>query len=96
VAYLLISLLSYSDRYTHSLFQKINQNGTPLFGTYRNPPSNALDLGCGPGYWVLDAAAAWRAAGTKVVGLDLVDVFDEEWMSEKASMPNVEFVRGNL
>ncbi|KAF8135313.1 hypothetical protein K438DRAFT_1786939 [Mycena galopus ATCC 62051] len=35
-------------------------------------PASVLDLGCGTGLWLLDAARMWRA--TQFVGLDLVDV----------------------
>ena len=42
----------------------------------------------------MDAAAAWKTC--KVIGLDVVDVFSDQWKSNKSSMPNVEFVRSNL
>lgn len=48
-----------------------------------------LDLGCGQGTWVCQAADAWKHSGTIVTGLDLVDVVIEEH-------ENAKFVRGNL
>ena len=35
-----------------------------------------LDLGCGQGWWMLEAAHAWRH-GTQVIGFDLVDTTSE-------------------
>lgn len=33
------------------------------------PPSNVLDLGCGSGLWVLEAAKAWPVGLREILGL---------------------------
>ena len=40
----------------------------------KKPPADVLDLGCGEGFWVLHAAKLWKPFGTKVTGLDLIDL----------------------
>ena len=49
-----------------------------------------LDLGCGPGHWVLHAAATWKTS--KVIGLDLVDLT----LPGFETTENAHFVLGNL
>ncbi len=49
-----------------------------------------LDLGCGRGHWLLDAADFWFY--TEFIGFDLVDILLPE-VEQKA---NVRLVRGNL
>ena len=51
-----------------------------------------LDLGCGQGFWVAEAAQYFAQYGTKVVGFDLVDAVSDE-MRE---LPSVSWKRGNL
>ena len=85
-----------SDRYTDDLLQRINPTGTPAFKFSSRAPTLVLDLGCGQGRWVLEAATYWREFGTKVVGFDLVDI-STEYVERKRNVPeNVQFVRGNL
>ena len=49
-----------------------------------------LDLGCGPGHWVLHAASTWKTS--KVIGLDLVDLT----LPAFETTENAHFVLGNL
>jgi trans-aconitate methyltransferase len=53
-------------------------------------PTNVLDLGCGQGYWLLDASHHWPYA--KFTGFDLVDVL----LPEVRERPNIRLVKGNL
>jgi hypothetical protein len=92
--HLTLSTLIDSDRQTNVLLRMINATGSPAFQFLNAEPQKVLDLGCGPGYWVLEAAAAWKSS--RIVGLDLVDVFSDDWKEDKSAYPNVEFVRSNL
>lgn len=86
-----------SDRLTEVLLQKINSNGSPTFHDYGvKPPMNVLDLGCGFGRWVVEAAVTWKSFGTQVTGLDLVDVSKLNSELDGASLDNITWVRGNL
>jgi ubiquinone/menaquinone biosynthesis C-methylase UbiE len=53
-------------------------------------PMHALDLGCGSGHWLLEAANAWRTS--LVTGFDLVDTL----IPEVRGQDTIRFVRGNL
>ena len=61
-----------------------------------------LDLGCGEGFWVLHAAKLWKSHHTKVTGLDLIDVHNNNVgevnpQLEPAHTPkNVTWFRANL
>jgi SAM-dependent methyltransferase len=85
-----------SDRYTDALLRRLNPTGTPTFRAPLRPPASVLDLGCGQGRWVIDAATVWKEHGTKLIGFDLVDLSSDFLKREKLSPENVEFVRGNL
>ena len=67
-----------SDFYFDTLLKRLKPKDMPTFHDYKNPPQEVLDLGCGEGIWVKDAAAAWADAGTKVVGFDLVDLVSKD------------------
>lgn len=86
-----------SDRLTEVLLQKINSNGSPTFHDYGiKPPMNVLDLGCGFGRWVVDAALTWKSFGTRVTGFDLVNVSKLNSELYGASSKNIRWVQGNL
>ncbi|KAJ6601325.1 hypothetical protein DFH09DRAFT_900463, partial [Mycena vulgaris] len=57
-----------NERATHHLLRRLSPVGSPTFHNYagRPPPSRALDLGCGAGFWLLDAARTWRTS--QIVG----------------------------
>jgi ubiquinone/menaquinone biosynthesis C-methylase UbiE len=59
-------------------------------------PTRALDLGCGTGEWVRQAAEQWPEC--HVVGLDLVDKFSMDIRGRRTldKLSNVTFILGNL
>lgn len=88
---------SYSDRYTNQLLHRLNSNGSPTFHDYgATPPTNVLDLGCGGGHWVMEAATSWRDSGTKVTGFDLVDIATHTWEIDESLLDHITWVQGNL
>ncbi|KAK0246170.1 hypothetical protein EDD85DRAFT_803326 [Armillaria nabsnona] len=79
------------DLLNNELLQRLQPKNSPSFRDYGNaPPRSVIDLGCGPGFWILDAAAAWKH--TTFVGFDLVDVLQRDFQKTE----NVQFVRGNF
>ncbi|KAF8884089.1 hypothetical protein CPB84DRAFT_1750517 [Gymnopilus junonius] len=67
------SVLLDNDRLTGELLARINPTASPSFYNYGNtPPTSVLDLGCGQGYWVVDAASPGKAMGQKVYCLGLM------------------------
>ncbi|KAJ7606832.1 hypothetical protein FB45DRAFT_949243 [Roridomyces roridus] len=81
-----------SERATHHLLRRLAPDGSPVFYTSAQPPASVLDLGCGAGIWLLDAARTWRA--TQFIGFDLVDVAAPALTD--GSIPNVRIVRGDF
>ncbi|KAG7099793.1 hypothetical protein E1B28_001605 [Marasmius oreades] len=83
-----------NDRHFNLLLRRINPNGSPSFHDYtmigETIPRCALDLACGQGHWVLQAAVQWP--NTKIVGFDLVDVA----LPQVFENENITFVRGNF
>ncbi|EED85483.1 predicted protein [Postia placenta Mad-698-R] len=86
---------------TYALLRRLNPNCSPSFHNYgKNPPFRVLDLGCGKGCWVMNAAKSWK--NTKVTGLDLIDVYNmcgkEPHCPESPSeeVHNVEWDRSNF
>ncbi|RDX51193.1 hypothetical protein OH76DRAFT_1455102 [Lentinus brumalis] len=64
-----------NDFQTHQLLCRLKPGDSPTFHKFgKKPPAEVLDLGCGEGFWVLHAAKLWKSNGTKVTGLDLIDV----------------------
>ncbi|CAK5280404.1 unnamed protein product [Mycena citricolor] len=81
-----------AERYAHYLLRRLLPSGSPTFYLYSTPPSSVLDLGCGQGMWLNDAARLWRS--TNFFGFDLVDVTIPAITD--GSLPNVRFVRGDF
>ncbi|KAH7906477.1 hypothetical protein BJ138DRAFT_1016153 [Hygrophoropsis aurantiaca] len=82
-----------NDHYTELLLRRLNPNGTPSFHNFApNPPSAILDLGCGSGEWVLEAAAAW--SNSQVIGLDLLQ--PTRLNRDMITPNNVRWVQGNF
>ncbi|KAF7347406.1 Methyltransf-25 domain-containing protein [Mycena venus] len=51
-----------NERHTHYLLRRLAPIGSPTFHHYNNiPPASVLDLGCGAGLWLFDAARTWRS-----------------------------------
>ncbi|KZT64915.1 hypothetical protein DAEQUDRAFT_769258 [Daedalea quercina L-15889] len=48
-------------------------SGNVAWHMYKKSPRKALDLGCGTGTWILDAAKSWK--DTHFVGLDIVPLY---------------------
>ncbi|TRM60826.1 hypothetical protein BD626DRAFT_122559 [Schizophyllum amplum] len=68
------------DRHTHDLLRLLKPPDQPCFHDYGQlPPMTVLDLGCGQGWWMLEAARAWQEHGTQVIGFDLVDTTSKMW-----------------
>ncbi|KAF5312409.1 hypothetical protein D9619_002650 [Psilocybe cf. subviscida] len=78
-----------SDRHTDMLLQHLSQ-GAPSFHDYRSPPATALDLGCGVGYWALNAANVWK--GSQITGFDLVNITSPAFEHTE----NLHFVQGSF
>ena len=96
-------LTSRSDYQAHQLLCRLMRADSPSFHKWgKKPPADVLDLGCGEGFWVLHAAKLWKSFGTKVTGLDLIDLHNNEVGEvhpgrEPAHVPkNVTWVRANL
>ncbi|PBK59066.1 hypothetical protein ARMSODRAFT_1027749 [Armillaria solidipes] len=90
-------ILLEQDRLTTDLLQELI--GSPSFHGYEtNPPATVLDLGCGQGYWVLHAAIAWKSYGTKITGLDMVDLTQplHNLAGQHGVVDNTSFVEGNF
>ncbi|THH12290.1 hypothetical protein EW146_g7760 [Bondarzewia mesenterica] len=87
-----------NDRMTNALLRRLTPKGSPSFHDFGNkPPARVLDLACGEGHWVIDAAVTWRARGVKVTGLDLVDINSKEWDDlDRAITDNITWVRHNF
>ncbi|KJA13673.1 hypothetical protein HYPSUDRAFT_209347 [Hypholoma sublateritium FD-334 SS-4] len=93
------SVLLDNDRHTGELLVRLNPTASPSFHNYgNNPPSSVLDLGCGQGHWVVDAAIAWKGYGTRVTGYDVVDMSEGllPWAAEQGVSESIRFVRGNF
>ncbi|KAF7317576.1 Methyltransf-25 domain-containing protein [Mycena kentingensis (nom. inval.)] len=93
-------ILMDTDRQTWELIRKLDRtHGGPTFHDYGvAPPRSALDLGCGAGHWLIDAAGAWRKASTQLVGVDLLDTMRGTWaaLQRQGLAENVKFVRANF
>ncbi|KAJ2930934.1 hypothetical protein H1R20_g6148, partial [Candolleomyces eurysporus] len=93
------TILLDNDRHTGDLLNRLKGTGNPSFYDYGNdPPATVLDLGCGQGHWVVDAAIAWKGHGTKVTGYDMVDISKVllPWATKQGVADNIRFVRGNF
>ncbi|PPQ65693.1 hypothetical protein CVT24_012110 [Panaeolus cyanescens] len=93
------SVLLDNDRHTGELLARLNPTGSPTFHNYgNNPPISVLDLGCGQGHWVIDAAIAWKGYGTRVTGYDMVDISEGllPFAAEQDVTDAIRFVRGNF
>ncbi|KAG8879765.1 hypothetical protein FRB97_001462 [Tulasnella sp. 331] len=62
-----------TDGQTHELVKALIPTRNCLsFYEFAKPPSAVLDIGCGAGRWVVEAAGSWK--DTRFVGLDLMAI----------------------
>ncbi|KAJ8521927.1 hypothetical protein ONZ45_g1449 [Pleurotus djamor] len=63
---------------------------------FEHPPSNVLDLGCGGGYWAVEAARQWP--NSTIIGYDLSDIQPKlsRLPSHHDLARRVKWVHGNL
>ncbi|KAJ6623157.1 hypothetical protein B0H10DRAFT_2213838 [Mycena sp. CBHHK59/15] len=80
-----------NEQYTQRLLRRLLPASSPTFHDYgKRPPASALDLGCGTGQWLLDAARMWPH--THFTGLDIVNVA----LGALEGLHNVHLVRGDF
>lgn len=60
---------SCSDRHSHDLVRQLFFGRPSIYDLAQRPLGTVLDLGCGDGAWICDAAHAWR--NTRFFGLDI-------------------------
>lgn len=86
----------------HQLLCRLNRPDSPTFHRFKKPPADVLDLGCGEGFWVLHAAKLWKSSNTRLTGLDLIDMHNNDVGEVHPSTEpvhvskNVTWVRANL
>ncbi|KAF8502554.1 hypothetical protein BU17DRAFT_101935 [Hysterangium stoloniferum] len=61
-----------SDSLDHFTLKSFHQSCSAIDFTFRSPPTRCLDLGCGTGAWILEAANEWPEC--HFIGFDLVDI----------------------
>ncbi|KAF8079089.1 hypothetical protein FPV67DRAFT_1691112 [Lyophyllum atratum] len=84
-------ILLENDRQLDLLLRQINPLENPSFHDYgRNVPFYVLDVGCGAGHWLLEAATHWNHSS--ITGFDMVDIL----IPEAREHDKIHFSRGNL
>ena len=61
-----------SDRHSHDLVRQLFFGRPSIHDLSQKPLATVLDLGCGDGAWICDAAHAWR--NTRFFGLDIQNI----------------------
>lgn len=61
---------------------------------FRVPPTKVLELGCGPGHWVIDAAKEWPEC--EFVGFDLVNIQPPASYLDTSISKRIKWVHGNF
>uniref|UniRef100_D8Q2W4 Methyltransferase domain-containing protein n=1 Tax=Schizophyllum commune (strain H4-8 / FGSC 9210) TaxID=578458 RepID=D8Q2W4_SCHCM len=86
-----------ADRVNHTLLRRLSPPNSPTFYDYDTaPPTAALDLGCGAGHWLLDVAQAWQGYGTRLTGMDIVDLTRGTGLEKQATFVRGDFLRTPL
>ncbi|KAF5384918.1 hypothetical protein D9615_001123 [Tricholomella constricta] len=84
-------ILLENDRHLNILLRRLNPLENPSFRDYgRKVPFFVLDVGCGAGYWLLEAANCW--VQSSITGFDMVDVL----IPEVRNNDRITFSRGNF
>ncbi|KAF8167609.1 S-adenosyl-L-methionine-dependent methyltransferase [Crassisporium funariophilum] len=68
--------------------------GSVSFVNFEERPSRCLDLGCGTGTWVIDAAKEWPEC--ELVGFDLVDIQISHKLLNPSIAKRIEWRHGNF
>lgn len=77
------------------LLRRITPNHGPSFHDYgERPPARVLDLGCGRGDWIVDAAGSWP--NTHFTGLDLVRIASASWELDSSVIENIDWVQHDM
>ncbi|KAF9041753.1 hypothetical protein BDZ89DRAFT_1100020 [Hymenopellis radicata] len=91
-------------------FTKYLRNGSVSFVNFEEPPERVLDLGCGMGTWIIDAAKEWTdcefvrffylgiSLGTYFwkVGFDLVNIQIPTNVLDESLQARISWVHGNF
>ncbi|KAF9654185.1 hypothetical protein BDM02DRAFT_3125103 [Thelephora ganbajun] len=79
------------DLLDHAFLRSVARTSTVHF---RVPPTKVLELGCGPGHWVIDAAKEWP--GCDFVGFDLVNIQPPASYLDPSISKRVTWIHGNF
>ncbi|KAG5652571.1 hypothetical protein H0H81_004531 [Sphagnurus paluster] len=84
-------ILLENDRHLDILLRRLNPLENPSFHDYgRKVPFFVLDVGCGAGHWLLDAANCWSQSS--ITGFDMVDILAPQVRNND----RIIFTRGNF
>ncbi|KAF8964930.1 hypothetical protein BDZ97DRAFT_1814044 [Flammula alnicola] len=60
------------DIWNHMFLTNHFGNLTVTMHRFEQPPARSLDIGCGSGFWVIEAAKKWQ--NSKIIGFDIVKI----------------------
>ncbi|KNZ76375.1 hypothetical protein J132_10654 [Termitomyces sp. J132] len=80
-----------NDRQSELLLRRLNPLQNPSFHDFTGEePITVLDLGCGSGRWLMEAANYWKQA--IITGVDMVDIL----VPEARNHHQIDFIQGNF